>query len=159
MQRFLALAILAISWFGFVELPVAAAQDVTKRIDQIRKEVLDVNQSVDLAIRTKDTDALGTILSDTFDYTNQTGELLSKAQMLANIQSGRLTTVAQKHSVAHLTINGDTGDAAVLTGISDTSLVYKGKPSNGPRRFTRVYIKQNGQWHLVAQHVTLVAKE
>jgi ketosteroid isomerase-like protein len=156
MRRLLVLAMLAISWVGFVELPVAAGQDVTKGIDQIRKEVLEVNERVDLAIRTRDTDALGRILSDTFDYTNQTGELLGKAQMLTNIQSGRLTTVAQKHSDSRLKIYGDT---VVLTGISNTSLVYKGKASKGPRRFTRVYIKQNGQWRLVAQHVTLVAKD
>ena len=155
-RRLIVLILFAISWVGFVELRVAAAQDSREPIEQIKKEVLAVNESVGLAIRTGDTDALGKILSDTFDYTNQTGELLGKAQMLANIRSGRLTTVAQSYSDYRLRIYGDT---VVLTGISKTSLVYKGKPSDGPRRFTRVYIKQDGQWHLVAQQVTLVAKD
>ena len=156
MRRLLELTLLALLWVGFIGFRVSAAQEAQEPIEQIKKEVLAVNESVGLAIRTGDTDALGNILSDTFDYTNQTGELLGKAQMLANIRSGRLTTVAQHYSDYRLKIYGDT---VVLTGISETSLVYKGKPSDGPRRFTRIYIKQNGQWRLVAQHVTLVAKD
>lgn len=146
---------LVLSSIAFTGLGVFAAQAPSEPTDQIEKEVLAVNESVGLAIRSGDTQALGKILSDTFEYTNQTGELLGKTQMLANIQSGRLTTVAQHYSDYRLNVYGDT---VVLTGISTTSLVYKGQPSDGPRRFTRVYIKQNGQWRLVAQHVTLVAK-
>lgn len=156
MRMLLGLTLLAISWGNFASLDVAAAQGAGAPTTQVEKEVLSVNESVDLAIRTKNTDALGKILSDTFDYTNQTGELLGKAQMLANIQSGKLTTVAQRHSGLRLRTYGDT---VVMTGISTTSLVYNGKPSNGPRRFTRVYVKKDGHWQLVAQHVTLVAKD
>ena len=155
-RRLIWLTFLVFSWIGFIGLRVLAAQDAKETTDQIKREVLAVNESVGLAIRSGDTQALGKILSDTFEYTNQTGELLGKAQMLANIQSGRLTTVAQHYSDYRLNIYGET---VVLTGISTTSLVYKGQPSDGPRRFTRVYIKQNGQWRLVAQHVTLVAKD
>lgn len=154
-RRLIWLTFFVFSCFGFTGLHVSAAQNATEPPEQIKKEVLAVNESVGLAIRSGDTQALGKILSDTFVYTNQTGELLGKAQMLANIQSGKLTTVAQHYSDIRLHMYGDT---IVMTGISTTSLVYQGKPSDGPRRFTRIYIKQNGQWRLVAQHVTLVAK-
>jgi len=139
-----------------LQVCAAWAQSPQERIEQTKKEVLAVNEKVGLAIRTGDTKALSQILSDTFDYTNQTGELLDKAQMLANIRSGKLSTISQDYGDYHFRIYGDT---VVLTGISRTSLVYGGKPSKGPRRFTRIYINQNGRWLLVAQHVTLVVPE
>lgn len=134
-------------------LEAAVPEDASKSAEETKQEILQVNEAVGKAIRTKDTEGLARLLYDDFVYTNQTGEVLSKAQMLANIRSGKLTTVQQRYDnlVPHLF-----GNTAVLTGVSKTTLVYAGKRSDGPRRFTRVYVRQGGVWRLAAQHVSLV---
>ena len=103
----------------------------------------------------KNMSVMGSLLSDELEYTNQFGEVLTKAQWLDNIGSEKLKHVTFDHKVANLHIYGD---AAVLTGISHTIFEYKGAVSTTPRRFTRFFVKQDGKWLLVGQHVTAIAE-
>jgi uncharacterized protein (TIGR02246 family) len=152
-RRCFGLTLLLIALTGVVGFETAIAEDAPKSTEETKQEILQVNEAVGKAIRSKDTDGLARLLCDDFVYTNQTGELLTKEQMLANIRSGKLTTVQQRYDslVPHIF-----GNTVVLTGISRTTLVYDGNRSDGPRRFTRVYVKQDGVWRLAAQHVSLV---
>ena len=120
-----------------------------------RKEVLDASEAVDRAMLDKNMSVMASLLSDELEYTNQFGEVLTKAQWLDNIESEKLKNVTFDHKVANLHIYGD---AAVLTGISHTIFEYKGDVSKTPRRFTRFFVKQNGKWLLVGQHVTAIAE-
>ena len=120
-----------------------------------RKEVLDASEAVDRAMLDKNMSVMASLLSDELEYTNQFGEVLTKAQWLDNIGSEKLKHVTFDHKVANLHIYGD---AAVLTGISHTIFEYKGAVSKTPRRFTRFFVKQGGKWLLVGQHVTAIAE-
>ena len=120
-----------------------------------RKEVLDASEAVDRAMVDKNMSVMASLLSDELEYTNQFGEVLTKAQWLDNIGSEKLKHVTFDHKVANLHIYGD---AAVLTGISHTIFEYKGAVSTTPRRFTRFFVKQDGKWLLVGQHVTAIAE-
>jgi ketosteroid isomerase-like protein len=144
--------ILVVGFDRRIEAQTGHAQQTVR--SQAEKEVLQASEAVDEAIRQKNTDALASILSDDLEYTNQFGELLSKTQWLANIRSGKLTTVTLLHDVAGLHVFEN---SAVLIGISHTTFVYDGKPSDTPRRFTRFFVKQNGSWRLVAQHVCVIS--
>ena len=121
-----------------------------------RKQVLDASEAVDRAMVDKDMSVMASLLSDEIEYTNQFGEVLTKAQWLDNIGSEKLKHVTFDHKVANLHIYGD---AAVLTGISHTIFEYKGSVSKTPRRFTRFFVKQDGKWLLVGQHVTAIAEQ
>jgi ketosteroid isomerase-like protein len=46
------------------------------------------------------------------------------------------------------------GDTAVAAGLSDSKVEYKGKPSGGALRFTRVYMKRDGRWVMITSHAT-----
>jgi ketosteroid isomerase-like protein len=120
-----------------------------------RKEVLDASEAVDRAMVDRDMSVMASLLSDELEYTNQFGEVLTKAQWLDNIGSEKLMHVTFDHKVANLHIYGD---AAVLTGISHTIFEYKGSASKTPRRFTRFFVKRDGKWLLVGQHVTAIAE-
>jgi ketosteroid isomerase-like protein len=37
-------------------------------------------------------------------------------------------------------------------------VIYKGQAVSRPRRFTNVYVQQNGQWRLAVHHVTPIAE-
>jgi hypothetical protein len=121
-----------------------------------RKEVLEASEAVDRAMLDKNMGAMAALLSDELEYTNQFGEVLTKAQWLDNIGSEKLKHVTLDHKVANLHIYGD---AAVLTGISHTIFEYKGAVSKTPRHFTRFFVKQGGKWLLVGQHVTAFAEQ
>lgn len=45
-------------------------------------------------------------------------------------------------------------DAAVVTGLAKWGFRYKGQDVNQERRYTHMYVKQKGQWRIVAQQVS-----
>jgi uncharacterized protein (TIGR02246 family) len=45
-------------------------------------------------------------------------------------------------------------DAAVVTGLAKWGFKYKGQEVNQERRYTHLYVKQRGQWRIVAQQVS-----
>jgi ketosteroid isomerase-like protein len=120
-----------------------------------KNQVLEVEAEVDKALLAGDTNVLGRIYADDLSYTNQIGEILTKGQVLAGLQTGtiKLPTLGRQDIRLHAF-----GNTVILTGISTSTLRYKGVVSDRPRRFANVYVKQNGQWKLVAHTVTEIAK-
>jgi len=45
-------------------------------------------------------------------------------------------------------------DAAVVTGRAKWGFKYKGQESNHDKRYTHLYVKQKGQWRIVAQQIS-----
>lgn len=149
------LALCGAFWAGLAGLGVACPANTPESAEQIKAQVLKVNAEIDRAVETNDADGLGPNLSDELEYTNQMGEVIDKAQWQAHLRSGELKMVKIGHKVDNIHIFGNT---VVLTGTSTSTVLFNGKVSHGPRKFTRVFVEQNGVWQLVAQHVSLVAK-
>jgi ketosteroid isomerase-like protein len=152
LRRFLLLTLFVLSLVGFA---VASAADTPESVEQAKKEVLKVCEDENRAVERNDADALGLTVSDDLEYTNQMGEVLNKAQWLARIRSGKQKSVTIKLEVDHVHVFGNT---VVVTGTSRSTVIFNGKVSDAPRRSTRVFVKQDGVWKLVVQHVTLIAK-
>jgi ketosteroid isomerase-like protein len=144
-----------LSWSSIA--PLAAQPNPRQSVDEstAAKEVLEASEALDRAMVGENMSAMAALLSDQLEYTNQFGEILSKAQWLDNIASEKLKHVSFDHKVASLHLYGD---AAVLTGISHTVFEYKGAVSTTPRRFTRFFVKQDGKWLLAGQHVSAIAE-
>jgi hypothetical protein len=132
-----------------------ASQMASESPERAKQEVLKASEDIDKAMWLKDTAEMGRHLSDTLEYTNQFGMLFSKAQWLENVRTGTLTIRYLKHDVVRIDVYGD---SAVLIGISHATFVLNGKTSNTPRRFTRFFAKQNGEWLLVGQHFSAIEK-
>jgi hypothetical protein len=153
----LGVLLLMFAVIGWVAPRTSMAADTPETTEQIKQEVLRVSNEIDKAVATNDGDGLAANVSDELEYTQQTGVVLSKAEWQARMRSKKINTVVLKHDVSHVHIfNGDT---VVLTGVSHSKVIFNGKVSNTPRKFTRTFVKQNGKWMLVAQHVTLVSEE
>jgi uncharacterized protein (TIGR02246 family) len=45
-------------------------------------------------------------------------------------------------------------DAAAVTGLAKWAFRYKGQEVNQERRYTQLYVKQQGQWRIVAQQLS-----
>ena len=154
-MRTLLLLALALMLSSNLTMPVEAQTQPAQNAGEAaaRKEVLEASEALDRAMVDKNMSVMASWLSDQLEYTNQFGEVLTKAQWLNNIGTEKLRHISFDHKVADLHIYGD---AAVLTGVSHTVFDYKARFQ--PRRFTRFFIKQGDKWLLVGQHVTAIAE-
>jgi ketosteroid isomerase-like protein len=99
-----------------------------------------------------DVAALDRLLADGWTVTHGDGTINTKAEYLADLKSGDRKFFADvKQDDFSVRIYGDT---AVAAGISDSKVEYKGKPSGGALRFTRVYVKRDGRWLMIVSHAT-----
>jgi ketosteroid isomerase-like protein len=99
-----------------------------------------------------DVGALDALLSAEWTVTHGDGTIDTKAQYLADLRSGDRKFFGDvKQDEFTVRVYGDT---AVVAGVSDSKVEYKGKPGGGPLRFTRVYVKQGGRWQMVVSQAT-----
>jgi len=99
-----------------------------------------------------DVAALDRLLADGWTVTHGDGTINTKAEYLADLKSGARKFFADvKQDDFSVRIYGDT---AVAAGLSDSRVEYRGKPSGGALRFTRVYVKRDGRWVMIVSHAT-----
>jgi ketosteroid isomerase-like protein len=121
-----------------------------------KKEVLKFEEERNQALLRGDTETLDHMYADELAWTNPSGEILTKAQVLASLKSETQNFFTIKHDDRSLHVYGDT---VVLTAHTVSTERYKGNTFNYPRRFTNVYIKRDGRWELIAHHATPVAAQ
>ena len=99
-----------------------------------------------------DVAALGALLDERWTVTHGDGTINTKAEYLADLKSGARKFFADvKQDDFSVRVYGDT---AVAAGLSDSKVEYKGQPSGGALRFTRVYVKRDGRWVMISSHAT-----
>jgi ketosteroid isomerase-like protein len=99
-----------------------------------------------------DVAALDGLLADEWTVTHGDGTIDTKKQYLDDLRTGvRKFFGDVKQDDFTVRVNGDT---AVAAGVSDSKVEYKGKPSGGALRFTRVYQKRDGRWQMIVSHAT-----
>lgn len=99
-----------------------------------------------------DVAALDRLLADGWTVTHGGGTMDTKAQYLADLKSGDRKFSADVNE-DQVTIRFY-GDTAVVAGLSDSKVTFKGQVQGGPLRFTRVYVKRDGRWQMVVSHAT-----
>ena len=150
--RSLLTALLAISLVG-----LSRAQELNgNKAEQVKNDILKLEQERAQALEKGDIATLDRILADDYVYVNVFGELNPKAQRLATTQSGISKHESLKEDDFRVHVYGDT---VVMTGRASGVVHYRGKLNNKDRRFTNVYIKQDGQWRLVAHQATTIAEQ
>jgi len=130
---------------------VSRAQTPAQANDEAKKEVLQAEDDEGKAILKGDTKTLDRLWSDDLLYTNQKGELHTKTEHLAEFQSGARKFDSYKHDDIRVHVYAD---MAIVNGRSTSTVHDKDEISIGPRRYTNVWVKQNGEWKLVVHHVT-----
>jgi len=96
--------------------------------------------------------ALDRLLADGWTGTHGGGTMDTKAQYLADLKSGdrKFSADVSEDQVA-IRFYGDT---AVVAGLSDSKVTFRGQVQGGPLRFTRVYVKRDGRWQMIVSHAT-----
>src|ERR1043165_3624571 len=144
--------IFAIAVAAFSAVAIAAGQeqgaisDPRSTVEQfIRK--LD-NERIQAQIHA-DAAALKRIYADDFIGVGPSGTLRTKPQVISDFTSGNLKFQSITTDDVQVRVYGD---AAVETGRSTMDGQDKGKAVPHETRFTRVWVKQQGRWRLVANH-------
>ena len=139
-------------------LVFTAAASIT--FGQKQCERRDSQRSVEQAIRQLDNEriqaqigadaaALDRIYADDFIGVGPSGTVRTKAQVISDFTSGDLKFQSITTDEVQVRVYENT---AVETGLSTMVGQDKGKAVPRDTRFTRVWVKQEGRWRLVANH-------
>jgi ketosteroid isomerase-like protein len=132
--------------------PIALAQEQSARRDQ-RRSVEQVIRKLDheriQAQIGADAVALDRIYANDFIGIGPSGRVRTKPQVISDFTSGDLKFQSITTDDVRVRVYGNT---AVETGRSIMSGQDKGKTVPRDNRFTRVWVKQQGRWRLVANH-------
>ena len=136
--------------------PLVLAQKETARTTQTKRVVevirkLD-NERIQAQIHA-DVPALKRIYSNDFIGVGPSGTVRTKPQVIADFTSGDLKFQSITTDEVQIRVYANT---AVETGQSTMIGQDKGKAVPRDNRFTRVWVRQQGRWHLVLNHYSLL---
>ena len=123
--------------------------DIEQAIRQLDHERIQAQIGADAA-------ALDRIYADDFIGIGPSGTVRTKAQVIADFTSGDLKFQSITTDDVQVRVYGNT---AVETGRSTMNGQDKGKTVPRDNRFTRVWVKQQGRWRLVANHYSLLVTQ
>ena len=132
--------------------PIALAQEQSARRDQRRSVEQVIRQLDHERIQAQigaDAVALDRIYANDFIGIGPSGTVRTKPQVISDFTSGDLKFQSITTDDVRVRVYGNT---AVETGRSIMSGQDKGKTVPRDNRFTRVWVKQQGRWRLVANH-------
>jgi ketosteroid isomerase-like protein len=122
----------------------------------VEQAILQIDQERIQAQIGADAAALDRIYAADFIGIGPSGKLRNKTQVLSDFTSGELKFQTITTSDVEVRVYGNT---AVETGISIMDGQDKGKTVPRDNRFTRVWVKENGHWQLVANHYSLLINQ
>lgn len=147
MRRTLVIAILV-----FIEISIAfgqqqsASKDEKSSVEQVIRKLDKERIQAQIGA---DATALGRIYADDFIGVGPSGTVRTKPQVISDFTSGDLKFQSITTDEVQVRVYENT---AVETGLSTMVGQDKGKAVPRDTRFTRVWIKQQGRWLLVANH-------
>jgi len=102
-----------------------------------------------------DSNALNSLVSDEFVYTDYDGTVMNKAQFLADLKDPnyRASLIANEDARVISYPN-----VAIVVGTYHTKGTYKRQPFEHYGRFTDTWLYQNYKWQCVASHTNLIKK-
>jgi ketosteroid isomerase-like protein len=101
----------------------------------------------------KDAAALRRILDEKFVATVGAGRPFNREAFIRAVVSGTDTDVTQTLSDAAVVVDRDT---AVVIGTDTVRGVAKGTPYSHAYRYTATYVRRNGRWVALAEHMVRV---
>jgi len=147
MKQIFAIAVVAFSVVAIASgQKQVATRDSKGMVEQVIRK-LD-NERIQAQIHA-DAAALERIYADDFIGVGPSGTVRTKPQVISDFTSGDLRFQSITTDDVRVRVYGN---AAVETGFSTMDGQDKGKAVPRDTRFTRVWVKQQGRWRLVANH-------
>lgn len=102
-----------------------------------------------------DAEGLAALLADDWMLTHSDGRIQDKRDYVEELRSGRRSNQAIGNREIQVREYADT---AVITGISEQSGISAGQAWSGRFRFTRVWVRMQGEWRMVASHSSRITE-
>lgn len=150
MRRTLVIAVVILA-----AMSIALAQRQSAKKDQRRNVEQAIRRLDKERIQAQvhaDAEALDRIYADDFIGVGPSGTVRTKPQVIADFTSHDLKFQSITTEEVQVRVYGNT---AVETGRSTMTGQDKGKDVPRDTRFTRVWVKQQGRWRLVANHYSV----
>jgi uncharacterized protein (TIGR02246 family) len=121
----------------------------------VEKEILDLNRTWAEAVTKGDAATLEKLFSDDIVVTAGNGNIRNKAEEIKDATAGTDPDFAwvRPFTTENERVKIYNSDAAVVTGLVKWAFKYKGQEVNQERRYSHFYVKEKGQWRIVAQQV------
>lgn len=129
-----------------------SVQDSAKKIE---REVVAVDREFDAALGQNDAAALDKLVADDCVFTNDQGKVFGKQYRVGVTTSHRVVFDSYAADDVRVQVYGDT---AVVTERNTTTSQARDQSHTGQFRYTRVYVKRNGRWQLVAAQKTKIVE-
>ena len=113
-----------------------------------------MENSWDQAEKNHDSRAMSMLVADPFDYTDDDGSYMNRAQWLAHIEKA---VDEYDHLESSKMAVQQHGNVAIVSGMYKEQLREKGKSVMRSGRFTDTWIYQNGEWKCAASQSTLIS--
>ena len=136
----------------------AFGQSTTQQESKDSKTEKEVRQMIGkyrTALLQRDIATLEKIWADDYVFVNASGDVLTKAQRLANAKSGA-TTLDSIREEENITVRVYE-NSAVATSRVTIKGQYSGQPTSGQYRSIRIWVKGPTGWQLVANQLTALA--
>jgi len=120
----------------------------------LKKEIVEIEESLKLAMISSDIEVLNQLLSKDLVFTNHLGQLLSKSDDLAAHTKGdfKINDLSLSDQIIK-----PSGNVVIVSAHAKIVGSYKGETTSGNFRFTRVWEKLDNQWQVLAGHASIVA--
>jgi ketosteroid isomerase-like protein len=141
-------------------LSFAFGQSATPPDSENSKSEQEVRQAIEkyrAALLQRDVPTLEKIWADDYIFVNASGEVLTKAERLANVKSGATTLDSIKEE-ENITVRVYQ-NSAVATSRVTLKGHYSGQPLSGQYRSTHVWVKGSGGWQLVSNQLTALPRK
>jgi ketosteroid isomerase-like protein len=106
------------------------------------------------AIVHKDVDVLNRVMADDFNGVSPNGQRYTKAEAIADVQSGFYKVDNMELQNVDVRVFGDT---ALVTFYQNEKSRFENEDTSGRYAFTDVWVKRDGVWEVVSSHGTPVA--
>jgi ketosteroid isomerase-like protein len=108
------------------------------------------------ALTKRDVATLEKIWTADYVFINPQGELVTKAQRLENVKSGRTEFKAIDPQPEKTSMHGNVALDVGRVRLEGTK--YAGQESSGEYRYMNVWVKQGNEWRMAANQITLIKK-
>ncbi|PYI65444.1 MAG: hypothetical protein DMF07_05095 [Verrucomicrobia bacterium] len=136
---------------------VCVGQSATPPDSENSKSEQEVRQEYRAALLQRDVPTLEKIWADDYIFVNASGEVLTKAQRLANAKSGA-TTLDSINEEENITVR-IYQNSAVATSRVTIKGQYGGQLTSGQYRSTHVWVKGPAGWQLVSNQLTALPRK
>ena len=126
-------------------------QAVTPAGQNVAQEITALENAWSEAAQKYDVSWFERNLADSYIYTGADGVVSDKAAAIAYTKNKEEKYESFSYESIKVQAYGDT---AVATGITVLKSTYKGKDASGKYSWTDTWVKLNGRWQCVAEHVS-----